>query len=116
MSTNNTTSLRDTLNAHRQALIMEQRSMQGVMLGAGWMVTDASGTPMTVDTVKEGERWTVTNVRHASLRTLSMFTEVDAKAVAANITDGHGRPGKAMHINDYLRQSLTEVDAILGIV
>lgn len=102
-----------SLNKHRQALILEQRLYVGILLGKGFIVTSASGTPMNVETEKKGDRYEVTEIKHASYGKWSLFTEEDAKAVAASFVDGHGKPGVAVHINEYLKSTLKEVEELI---
>jgi hypothetical protein len=113
MSTMKNKTVSETLDAHRQALILDQRAMKGVMLGAGYIVTSHSGSPLAFDTVTEGGVTKVTTGHHCGYGKWSMFTKQDAERVAANTFDGNGMPGRALHINDYLKESLELVEGLL---
>lgn len=105
--------IRKALNAHRQAIILSQRSMQGVLLGQGYIVTSDSGTPLGFHTKREDGVTRVTDAYHCGHEKWSMFTQKDAENVAASTFDGHGKPGRAIHINDYLKEALEMVDKCL---
>jgi repressor of nif and glnA expression len=102
-----------SLNKHRQALILEQRLYDGILLGKGFIVTSASGTPMSVETEKKGDHFEVKEIKHASYGKWSLFTEEDAESVAASFVDGHGKPGVVIHINEYLKSALKEVNEMI---
>ena len=85
-------------------------SNKSVLLGQGWVVMPAMiSTTYNLIIVNK----TLTDVQGFN-KTIEaqMFTEEDAKTLAASIKDGADRPARAMHINDALRDKIKE-DTIL---
>lgn len=99
-----------TLNTHRQDIILTQRLLSGVMLGNGYVVTTSGGVALDYDVADK----VATNPRPCRFGSAPRFTKEDAQALAANLTDGHGKPGQAIHINDLLRDKLAEVETMLA--
>lgn len=106
-----------TMNAHRQALIMELRSYDNVLLGAGHLVVSHAGMPLEVGTERreDGKLYTTT-VGIARYGHWHLFTKEDAEAIAANTYDGAGNPAKAQHIRTYLTEALAEVEACIDTI
>ncbi len=98
MTTKIITRLREAIAANTKELTR----LGHVLLGQGHVVVSSHGLTITYD-IRDGK---AVNPRTCQPATAVRFCEADAKAVARNTHDGTGKPYRAMHVTEALRQDI----------
>ena len=89
----------DGATKNLSAIRARLKSMSGVFMSHGWVVTSKHGFGMKFHI--DGN--VVSNPRLANMDEVTMFTQEDAATIAGGVVDGNGDAGVAMHVTDYLR-------------
>ncbi len=110
--------LSDTIDK-LQALIAEDRRdanmLASVLLGAGYIVVSHSGLPLNFTITGKGERRVASAAQIAAhAGRVVRFTRMDAELLAFNVTDGAGRPARAVHVVDAIAAQIAEREQILA--
>lgn len=99
------------LQTDRAALVQQLSSLQGVLLGHGYVVR-CQGLTLAFDVNQ------VTKVasapRTCPLRSAPRYTKQDAETLAAAVKNGNGARGQAVHIVDALKEAIAELDNLLA--
>lgn len=96
---------------HLQELYWKRTSLNGVLLGSGWVVMPANVDMSITYVVKD---LVATNPTLVPLVRAHCFSERDARALAATTTDGAGRQARAMHIQDAVALAITNTEAMIA--
>lgn len=112
----NAAQIRADLIAQANERIVElrnaQKALRNVILGQGYVVLSDIGMALNFEvdpTTKEVKNPTSAGGAHKAVR----FTKQDAENIAAAVIDGNGKPGKAVHILDALRDSIVDQEKLI---
>jgi hypothetical protein len=86
-------------------------SLQGVLLGQGYIVV-CQGLPLTFD-IKNGQ---ANNPRTSQPHMAVRFSLRDATAIAAEVKNGNGIAGEAVHVGDAIADALVEQRELLALL
>lgn len=98
-----------TLRSNEECLVHDLQSFDGVLLGMGYVVVTGSEdlVPLKFDISPEGK---VSNPRPCMVaKFATRFDIEDATRLAAEVTNGNGEHGVAMHVTTAIARKLASV-------